>query len=81
MYAMKTYGHLPPMATELALRKEVTADLMATASVELRATNVDLVRLCLDVPGKRGSKQYYLNTIEKFLKHSQKPVGKLDSAC
>ena len=79
--AVKTYGHLPPMATELALHKEVAADLIVTASVELRATNVDLVRLCLDVPGKRRSKQYYLNTIEKFLKHCQKPVGKLDSAC
>ena len=77
--AIKTHGSLPPLAT--GLHKEAAADLMATASLRLLAPNTDLVRLCLDVPGKQRSKQYYLNTIAEFLKHCQKSVGKLDSAC
>ena len=77
--AVSTYGCLPPIVT--GLHKEAAADLMATASVMLQMPNADLVRLCLDVPGKQRSKQYYLNTIEEFLKHCQKPAGKLDSSC
>ena len=77
--AVEIYGHLPSIVT--GLHKEAAADLIATASVRLQAPNVDLVRLCLDVPGKQRSKQYYLNTIAEFLKHCQKSVGKLDSAC
>ena len=76
--AVKMYGRLPIVT---GLHKEAAADLMAAVSFELQAPRVDLVRLCLDVPGKQRSKQYYLNTIAEFLKHCQKPVGKLDLAC
>ena len=72
--AVDTYGRLPPIVA--GLYKEAAADLMATASVVLQAPNTDLVRLCLDVPEKQRSKQYYLNTIEEFLKHCQKPLGR-----
>ena len=73
--AVSTYGCLPLIVT--GLHKEAAADLMATAGVTLQTPNADLVRLCLDVPEKQRSKQYYLNTIEEFLKHCQKPAGKL----
>ena len=73
--AVSTYGCLPPITTFL---QGAAADLMATASVKLQTPNADLVRLCLDVPGKQRSKQYYLNTIEEFVKHCEKPLGKLD---
>ena len=75
--AVSTYGCLPPIVT--GLHKEAAADLMATASVRMQAPNTDLVRLCLDVPGKQRSKQYYLNTIQEFFKHCQKPLGKFVS--
>ena len=71
--AVSTYGCLPPIVT--GLHKEAAADLMATASVVLQTPNSDLVRLCLDVPEKQRTKQYYLNTIEEFLKHCQQPLG------
>ena len=73
--AIQTHGQLPPIVT--GLHEEAAADLMATASLELQQSNGDLVRLCLDVPGKQRSKKYYLNTIEEFLKHCQQPVGML----
>ena len=74
--AVKTYGHLPLTVT--GLHQEAAADLMARVSLRLQTSNTDLVRLCLDVPGKQRSKQYYLNTIEEFLKHCQKSGGKSD---
>ena len=73
--AIQTYGHLPPIVT--GLHEEAAADLMARASLRLQSPNADLVRLCLDVPGKQRSKEYYLKTIEEFLKHCQQPVGML----
>ena len=73
--AMQTYGHLPPIVT--GLHEEAAADLMATASLQLQKSSADLVRLCLDVPGKQRSKEYYLNTIEEFLKHCQHQGGML----
>ena len=73
--AIQTYGHLPPIVT--GLHEEAAADLMATASLELQAPSVDLVRLCLDVPGKQRSKEYYLKTIEEFLKQCQHQGGML----
>ena len=73
--AFRTHGHLPSTVT--GLHEEAAADLMARASLELRDSSGDLVRLCLDVPGKQRSKQYYLNTIEEFLKHCKLPVGML----
>ena len=63
---VEIYGHFPSIVT--GLHKEAAADLMAAVSLELQAPIVDLVQLCLD-------------TITEFLKHCQKPVGKLDSVC
>ena len=71
--AIQTYGHLPPIVT--GLHEEAAADLMARASLELQTLNADLVRLCLDVPGKQRSREYYLKTIEEFLKHCQHQGG------
>ena len=73
--AFQTHGHLP--STVPGLHEEAAADLMAMASVQLHNSTLDLVRLCLDVPGKQRSKQYYLNTIEEFLKHCKQPAGML----
>ena len=74
--AFQTHGHLPSTVT--GLHEEAAADLMATISPDLQDSSpADLVRLCLDVPGKQRSKQYYLNTIEEFLKHCKQPVGML----
>ena len=71
--AFQTHGHLPSTVT--GLHEEAAADLMARANIELQDSTSDLVRLCLDVPGKQRSKQYYLNTIEEFLKHCKQPLG------
>ena len=73
--AVQIHGHLPPIVT--GLHEEAAADLMARASLELQAPNVNLVRLCLDVPGRQLSQEYYLKTIEEFLKQCQQPVGML----
>ena len=73
--AFQTHGHLPSTVT--GLHEEAAADLMARASLLLQDFTKDLVRLCLDVPGKQRSKQYYLNTIEEFLKHCKQPLGML----
>ena len=72
---IQTYGHFPPIVA--GLHEEAAADLMATASMRLQVVTTEVVRLCLDVSGKRRSKEYYLTTIEDFLKHCQKPVGML----
>ena len=71
--AFQIHGHLPSTVT--GLHEEAAADLMARVSLELQYPAVDVVRLCLDVPGKQRSKQYYLNTIEEFLKHCKQPAG------
>ena len=71
--AVQMYGHLPPIVTEL--HKEAAADLMASASTRLQACTTDLIRICLDVPGKQRSRQYYLYAIENFLKNCHYPVG------
>ena len=73
--AFQIHGRLPSTVT--GLHEEAAADLMAMASMYLQCPTVDVVRLCLDVPGKQRSKQYYLNTIEEFLKHCKQPVGML----
>ena len=73
--AIQTYGHLPPIVT--GLHEEAAADLMARASLDLQSPSIDLVRLCLDIPGKQCSKEYYMKTIEESLKHCQQPVGML----
>ena len=69
------YGHLPPLVT--GLPEEAAADFMARASLQLRTQETDLVRVCLDVPGKQRPKEYYLRTIEEYLEHCQQPVGML----
>ena len=71
--AINRHGHLP--TTPITLQEETAADLMARASLILQDTTSDLVRLCLDVPGKQRSKQYYLQAIEEFFKNCQEPVG------
>ena len=71
--AFQTHGRLPSTVT--GLHEEAAADLMARASLLLHDSTKDIVQLCLDVSGKQRSKQYYLNTIEKFLKHCKQPVG------
>ena len=77
--AINRHGHLP--TTPITLQEETSADLMAHASLELQDTAVDLVRLCLDVPGKQRSKQYYLQAIEEFFKNCQEPIGMLIILC
>ena len=71
--AIQTHGHLPPIVT--GLHEEAAADVMAVASIRLKDCGSDLVHLCLDVPGKERSKQYYLKKIEEFFKHCQQPQG------
>ena len=73
--ATKIHGRLPPTVT--GLHEEAAADLMAAASVRLRSSTSDVVRLCLDIHEKQRSKQYYLKTIENFFKDCQQPVGML----
>ena len=74
--ATQIHGHLPPIV--VGLHEEAAADLMAIASLQLQTCSNDLVRLCLDVPGKQRSKEYYLKTIEEFIKHCQQPAGMLN---
>ena len=74
--ATQIHGHLPPIVA--GLHEEAAADLMAAASLELQSITSDLVRLCLDVPGKQRSKEYYLKTIKEFIKHCQQPMGMLN---
>ena len=71
--ATQIHGHLPPIVA--GLHEEAAADLMANASLELQTCSKNLFRLCLDVPGKQRSKEYYLKTIEEFIKHCQQPAG------
>ena len=73
--AIQTHGLLPQKVT--GLHKEAAADLMAAASLRLQSSTSDVVRLCLNVPEKQRSKQYYLETIENFFKDCQQPVGML----
>ena len=56
--AIQMYGSLPPIVT--GLHEEAAADLMARASLQLQSPTADLVRLCMDVPGKQRSKEYYI---------------------
>ena len=71
--AIDLHSRLPPRVT--GLHAEAAADLMARASLRLQDCCSDLVRLCLDVPGKQRSKEYYLNTIEELFKNCQQPAG------
>ena len=73
--AIEIYGQLPLKVT--GLHEEAAADLMAAASLRLQSSTSDVVRLCLDVPEKQRSKQYYLKIMEKFIEQCQQPVGML----
>ena len=73
--AIQTHGPLPPIVT--GLHEEAAADLMAAVGVRLKSCTSDVVRLCLDVPGKQRSKEDYLKIIKKFFKCCQQPVGML----
>ena len=71
--ARQTYGFLPFIVP--GLYEEAAADLMATASPQLKAPNSTVVKLYLDVPMMQRSKQYYLNKIQEFLQHCKSRVG------
>ena len=72
--ATKTFCPLPSIVP--GLHTEAAADLMATASTEMRSPARSVVQLLLDVPSMQRSKQYYLNKIETFLKNCQEPAGR-----
>ena len=71
--ATQTYGSLPSIVP--GLHEEAAADLMATASLRLKATNSTVVQLRLDVPMMQRSKQYYLKKIGEFFEHCTQPFG------
>ena len=71
--AKQMYGSLPFIVP--GLHEEAAADLMATATLELRAPNSTVVKLYLDVPMMQRSKQHYLNKIQEFLQHCKDHVG------
>ena len=72
--ATKTFGSLPSIVP--GLYTEAAADLMATASTDIRSSVSSVVQLLLDVPSIQRSKQYYINKIEAFFLNCQEPVGK-----
>ena len=71
--AKQMYGSLPFIVP--GLHEEAAADLMATATPELKDPNSTVVKLYLDVPMMQRSKQYYLNKIQEFLQHCKYQVG------
>ena len=71
--AKQMYGSLPFIVP--GLHEEAAADLMATATPELKAPNSTVVKLYLDVPMMQRSKQYYLNKIQVFFQHCKHQVG------
>ena len=72
--ATNTFGPLPSIVP--GLHTEAAADLMATASNEMRKPDRSVVQLLLDFPSMQRSKQYYLNKIETFLKNCKEPAGR-----
>ena len=72
--ATKTFGSLPSIVP--GLYTEAAADLIATASTEIRGFARSVVQLLLDVPSMQRSKQYYLNKIETFFQNCNEPVSK-----
>ena len=71
--ATQTYGSLPPIVP--GLHEEAAADLMATASPDMKSPNSDTVQLCVDVPMMQRSKHYYLNKIQEFFEYCKYTVG------
>ena len=70
---ISTLGNLPfPVP---GLHKEAAADLIAAASNEIKASNIALVKLLLDVPLMQRTKEKYVRKIQAFLQSCQEPVG------
>ena len=72
--ATKMFGSLPSIVP--GLHTEAAADLMATASTDMRSCSTSVVQLLLDVPSMQRSKQYYLNRIETLFRNCQEPERK-----
>lgn len=75
--AIEMHGQLPTFVT--GLHKEAAADLIATASNDMKSLNVNLVRICIDSPALQRPKTYYLQIITDFFKTAEHPVGKIYS--
>ena len=71
--ANQIYGSLPPIVP--GLHEEAAADLMATASSDMKSPNSNVVQLCVDVPVMQRSKHYYLKKIQEFFEHCKYKVG------
>ena len=71
--ANQIYGSLPPIVPRL--HEEAAADLMATASQDMKSPNFNIVQLCVDVSMMQRSKHYYLNKIQEFFEHCKHTVG------
>ena len=71
--AQQIYGSLPFIIP--GLHEEAAADLMATASQEMKVPNSAGVKFYLDVPMMQRSKQYYLNKIQEILQHCKSRAG------
>ena len=69
----KMFGSLPSIVP--GLHEEAAADLMATASVQMKSPQSEVVKLLLDVPMMQRPKQYYLKKIRDFLQSYKEPVG------
>ena len=71
--ATQIYGSLPPIVP--GLHEEAAADLMATASPDIKSPNYNVVQLCVDVPMMQRSKHYYLKKIQEFFEHCKHTAG------
>ena len=71
--ATQIYGSLLPIVP--GLHEEAAADLMATATPDIKSPNYNVVQLCVDVPMMQRSKHYYLNKIQDFFEHCKETVG------
>ena len=71
--ATQIYASLPPIVP--GLHEEAAADLMATASPDMKSPNFNVVQLCVDVPMMQRSKHYYLKKIQEFFEHCKHTGG------
>ena len=69
----KMFGSLPSIVP--GLHEEAAADLMATGSVRMKGSNIEVVQLLLDVPMVQRPKQYYLKKIVGFFQSCKEPAG------
>ena len=70
---ISTLGNLPLPVP--GLHKEAAADLIAAVSNEIKASNLALVKLLLDVPLMQRAKEEYIRKIQAFLQSCQERVG------